>query len=160
MENEVNDEVNLVDYIKVVKRRKVTIILVILTGIVVSLSIPKLPTTYQSIGYYKISGNFLPTERKEQAKQFVSEAKVRYPGIKVSESSSIITITTTDSDAESSIKRQISIAKELKIKEIVAIKNIVVKPKAIKVMLPILFIFLGIFAGAIKEWWENNKGKI
>ncbi len=162
-----NDEVNLIDCIKAIKRRKVTLLLVILIGVAVSFSIPKppeIPTTYQSIGHYKISRNLLPTQRKEQAKQFIAEVKVRYPDIEVSESSSIITIVITDSTPESARERQIAVAKNLKIKKFMPIRDIVIKPKSEprvkKGIVIILSVFLGFFAVFIKEWWENNKEKL
>ncbi len=159
MDNKVNGELNLVDYIKVIQKRRVTIVLIILIGIVVSFSMPRKPVTYQAVGHYKV-------KRLKKVKQFVAEAKVRHPGIKISNDSGIIKITTTDSTPESAREEQASVAKSLKIKKIIPIQNYDTINKAFddlkkkRVMVLMIFIFVGILIGFIKEGWENNKKKL
>jgi len=148
------DEVGLIDLLKVVKKHIIIVILVTLIGIGLSL-VFKAPKKYQSIGYYK-------ARQAKQGKQLVAEIRVRYPGVKVSEvleESDIIGLTTTNLDQVIAREQQNSISEKLMLEKIIPLKDTLVESRQ-SISLIILSIFIGITAGFIKEWWNINRGKL
>lgn len=157
------DEVNLIDYIKVIIKRRYTILGIILIGVLVAVGLHLKPVekVYQATGHYKLTERFQYKLNPEQiaikAKQIANEITMKYPNIKVSEKQSIITIKAIGKIPEKLENRCRMAAKGLPIKQIVGVSsNLVKQKKSKKALIMIVFMLLALFVGFLKEWLSNN----
>ncbi len=151
-----NDDINLVEWVRVIKRRKVTILSVIGIGVGIFFLVHfDNVSIYQAVGHYK--------SRKVNFK-FVEEAKIKYPQVEIEwvKNTNIMSIKTTSNESDKAKNKCRYIAKELRIKKVVNISEPkMIGEKKIKwVTILLAFTFFGILVGFIQDNWEKNKGKI
>jgi len=150
------DEINLIDYVKIIKKQRVTILNIIMIGIILAIALPFFtPKVYQATGYYKVTGFFF----KPRPRQLVAEAKIKHPSadITIPKDTTIITIKTSGATSQETKNECRKIANTLPVAKIVDVSSKLLKPKVNSMVVIIIFTFFAFFIGFIKEWWEKNK---
>ena len=149
-----SDEIDLVDYVKVIVKRKGIILSIIAVGVAIAFI-----THFDNVDIYQAIGHY---KGRQVNKQFIEEAKIKYPQSTIEgiAKTKIVIIKEIHQQPDVAIERCHKIAKELRLKKIADISY----PKTIdsnkmKIGTTIfLFAFFGICIGFIQERWYRNKG--